>query len=197
MPKLGLTGSLASGKSTTTAMFAKAGVAVFSADDAVHALYRGRAVPLIEAAFPGTVKNGEVDRARLAERVTRDPAALTRLEAIIHPLVRAEEERFLDESRAAGRRLALCDNPLLFETDAAARYDAVIVVTASESVRRARALARFGMTAERYEALAGRQMPDEEKRRRAHFVIDTDAGMDAAHRAVTDILRALAATGVG
>lgn len=193
MLKLGLTGSLASGKSTTAAMFAQAGVAVFSADDAVHALYRGAAVPLIETAFPGASANGEVDRIRLAEIVTRDPAALQKLEAIIHPLVRAEEERFLAEAAATGGRISLSDIPLLFETAATDRYDAVVVATAPEDVRRARALARPGMTAARYDVLLARQMPDAEKRSRAHFVIDTGAGTEPARRAVADILRALAA----
>jgi len=189
---LGLTGSLASGKSTTAAMFAEAGVAVFSADAAVHDLYRGRAVPLIEAAFPGTVRAGTVDRVKLADAVLDDPAALARLEAIVHPLVREEEERFLAEAAAAGRRIVLCDIPLLFETGAEGRFDVLIVVTAPEEVCRTRALSRPGMTAARYETLMNRQLPDADKRRRAHFVIDTGASHAAARRAVDGILRALA-----
>jgi dephospho-CoA kinase len=193
MLKLGLTGTIASGKSTTAAMFAAAGAAVFNSDDAVHALYRGAAVPLIEAAFPGMTENGEVNRARLAELVTRDAEALKKLEAIVHPLVHAAEERFFDTAEAAGTQIAVSDMPLLLETGRAARYDAVIVTTAPADLRRQRALARPGMTAERYDALNARQMPDAEKRRRAHFIVETGEGVEAARRAVADILRALAA----
>ena len=192
MLTLGLTGSLASGKSTTAALFAEAGVAVFSADAAVHDLYRGRAAPMIEAAFPGTVSAGAVDRARLADAVLDDPAALARLEAIVHPLVRDEEARFLAEAAAAGHRIALCDIPLLFETGAEERYDALVVVTAPPEICRARALARPGMTAARCETLMNRQLPDADKRRRAHFVVDTGGGLAATRRAVDGIVRALA-----
>ena len=193
MRKLGLTGTIASGKSTTAAMFGRAGAAVFSGDDAVHALYRGAAAPLVETAFPGTTENGEVNRSRLGEIMSRDPAALKKLEAIVHPLVRAEEERFLAAAAAAGRQITVSDIPLLFEAGGAGRYDAVIVTTAPEEVRQQRARARPGMTAEKYDALNARQMPDAEKRRRAHFVVDTGKGLQEAERAVADILRALAA----
>ena len=191
MLKIGLTGALASGKSTTAQMFAELGVPVFSADAAVHALYRGRAVPLVAAAFPGMVKDNEVDRSALAASVRDDPAALARLEGIVHPLVEEEEARFLARAASEGHRITLSDIPLLFETGADRRYDLTVTVTAPEEMRRSRALERAEMTDALYKSLLARQMPDEEKRRRAHFVIDTGRGMDAARRAVADILRAV------
>jgi dephospho-CoA kinase len=192
MLKIGLTGALASGKSTTLRMFADAGVPVFSADAAVHALYRGRAAPLVAAAFPDTVKNGVVDRAALAGAVLRDPKALARLEALVHPLVTEEEAHFFDEAGRGGHRITVSDIPLLFETGADERYDVIVVVTAPEATRRDRALERPGMTAALYESLLARQMPDAEKCRRAHFVVDTGQGLEAARREVAGILRAAA-----
>jgi dephospho-CoA kinase len=192
MVKIGLTGALASGKSTTARMFAEMGVPVFSADAAVHDLYRSRAAPLIAATFPGTVKDGVVDRAVLGRAVLEKPAALVELEAIVHPLVAEEEARFLADAAADGHRLTLSDIPLLFETGADQRYDFTVVVTAPEDVRRARALERPGMTDALYASLLARQMPDAEKRRRAHFVVDSARGMETARRAVADIVRATA-----
>jgi dephospho-CoA kinase len=192
MVKIGLTGALASGKSTTARMFAEMGVPVFSADAAVHDLYRGRAAPLIGATFPGTVKDGVVDRAALGRAVLEKPAALVELEALVHPLVAEEEARFLAEAAADGHRLTLSDIPLLFETGADQRYDFTVVVTAPEDVRRARALERPGMTDALYASLLARQMPNAEKRRRAHFIVDSARGMEAARRAVADIVRATA-----
>lgn len=189
---LGLTGSVGMGKSTTARMFAARGAAVFDADAAVHALYRGAAVAPVEAAFPGVVVDGAIDRVRLGAIVAGDRAALLRLEAIVHPLVRAEERRFAAAAAAAGRRILVLDVPLLFETGGAARVDAVLVVTAAPGVQRSRVLARPGMTEARFEALLARQMPDAEKRRRAHFLIDTSFGLAAAEDAVSDVLRALA-----
>jgi dephospho-CoA kinase len=192
MLKIGLTGALASGKSTTARMFADAGVPVFSADAAVHALYRDRAAPLIAAAFPDAVKDGAVDRATLAGYVRDDPAALARLEATVHPLVAEQEARFFEEAARSGHRITLSDIPLLFETGAAKRYDLTVLVTAPEETRRARALERPGMTEALYERLLVRQMPDAEKRQRAHFIIDSGRGLEAARSAVADILRASA-----
>ena len=137
---LGLTGSAAMGKSTVAAMFADAGVGVFDADGAVHALYRGEATPLVEAAFPGTTADGVVDRDRLRQRVLGDEAAMRRLEALVHPLVRKREEAFRARAAAAGRRIILLDIPLLFEIGAVGRVDVVIVVSAdADSQRRAHA----------------------------------------------------------
>ncbi len=191
---VGLTGSIGMGKSTSAKMFALRGVPVHDADAAVHRLYRGAAVAPIAEAFPDVVEGGVVDRARLAARVVGDADALARLEAIVHPLVRESENRFLARMRAEGRRLVLLDIPLLFETGAASRVDAVVVVTADEVIQRERVLARPGMTEARLDALLARQVSDEEKRRRAHFLVNSGHGMDAAGRTVDAILAALAFT---
>ena len=189
---LGLTGSLAMGKTTVTAMFAGEGAATYSADAAVHALYRGAAVAPIEAAFPGTTAGGAVDRARLAERVTGNPAALATLERIVHPLVRQAEERFRAKAAGDGRRVIVLDIPLLFETGGEARVDAVIVVSAPKEIQRKRIMTRAGMNADKAAALLARQMPDADKRARAHFIVDTSGEMAATQRQVRDVLRALA-----
>ncbi|MER8723644.1 dephospho-CoA kinase [Mesorhizobium sp. M1027] len=188
---LGLTGSIGMGKSTTAKMFAEAGVPVHDSDEAVHRLYAGKAAPLVEAALPGTTRSGAVDRAALAERVLGDAPALKRLEAIIHPLVRAEADAFLAENRAAGAPLAVLDIPLLFETGGGNRVDKVVVVTAPPEVQRARVLARPGMNEEKLASILARQVPDAEKRRRADFVIDTSQGFDAARAAVKAIIAEL------
>lgn len=187
---LGLTGSIGMGKSATAAIFRKFGVPVHDADAAVHALYRGRAAPLIEKAFPGTVDRGEVDRAKLAAAVLNDPARLKALEVIVHPLVREEEETFLAQNAFAP--LAVLDIPLLFETGAEARCDAVVVVTAPLHVQRARVLARPGMTEDKLAAILKKQMPDTDKRARAHFLIDTSRGFEAAEAQVRSLLACLA-----
>jgi dephospho-CoA kinase len=189
---LGLTGSIGMGKSTTATLFRQAGVWVHDADASVHRLYAGAAVPLIEQAFPGTTINGVVDRARLSAAVLGDNAAMKRLEQIIHPLVRAQEQRFVAESKAAHRPLVVLDIPLLFETGGERRCDAVVVVTADPAVQRARVMQRPGMTREIFAAILARQLPDAEKRRRAHFLIDTGRGMEPAHRQVEGLLRSLA-----
>jgi dephospho-CoA kinase len=190
---LGLTGSIGMGKSTTAAMFRAAGVPVHDSDAVVHALYRGAAVAPVEAAFPGVTRAGAIDRALLSQRVLGDGAAMARLEAIVHPLVAQAREAFLAEARRAGARIAVLDVPLLFETGGDALVDAVVVVTADASVQKARVLARPGMTEERFAAILARQTPDSEKRRRAHFLIDTGHGLEAARRQVEDVLRAVAA----
>ena len=190
---LGLTGSAAMGKSTVSAMFAERGVGVFDADRTVHALYKGAAAPLIEAAFPGTtVVDGAVDRDRLRARVLGDEPAMAKLEALVHPLVKLEEERFLSAARAAGRRIVLLDIPLLFETAAETEVHAVIVVSAPAGVQRERMLKRPGMTPERLEAMLARQVPDAEKRSRAHFVVDTGGTLDETRAQVDEVLRAVA-----
>jgi dephospho-CoA kinase len=189
---LGLTGSLGMGKSTTAGFFAEAGVPVHDADAVVHRLYEGEAVAAIEAAFPGTAVAGKVDRARLAARVVDNPAALRQLEAIVHPLVSAAKERFLGEARALGAKVVVLDIPLLFETGGDQKVDAVVVVSAPTEVQRQRVLERPGMTADKLDALLARQTPDNEKRRRADFVVDTSHGFDAARAQVREILRAVA-----
>jgi len=188
---IGLTGSLGMGKSTTARFFAEAGVPVHDADAAVHRLYRGDAVAPIEAAFPGTTSGGEVDREKLAQRVLGDPTALARLEAIVHPLVRREEERFLAEAEAAGAEVAVLDIPLLFETGGDKRVDVVVVVSAPPDIQKARVLGRPGMTDDKFLALLSKQMPDEEKRRRADFVVDSSGGYDSARAQVHAILEAV------
>lgn len=195
MIRIGLTGSIGMGKSTTAKMFAAEGVPVHDADATVHALYSGRAAPLIEAAFPGTVSDGKVDRTLLSPHVLGRPEAMKKLEAIVHPLVREEEQLFLKRARADHRRIVMLDIPLLFETGGEARVDVVVVVTADADVQRDRVLARPGMSEDRFEAILAKQMPDAEKRRRAHFLVDTGRGMEAAERQVRAILKALAAAG--
>ena len=194
---IGLTGSLAMGKTTAAAMFAAEGAAIFDADRVVHDLYAGAAAPLIEAAFPGTTENDAVDRKRLAARVVGDKAALARLEAIVHPLVHAAENAFRARASAEGRRVAVLDIPLLLETGGEARVDAVVVVTTTAEIQRARILRREGMTAERFAALLARQMPDAEKRKRAHFIIDTSGEFAATRKQVADVMRAVAGIAAG
>jgi dephospho-CoA kinase len=175
---LGLTGSIGMGKSTAAAMFRRLGVPVHDADAAVHRLLArgGRAVRPVEAAFPGVATGGAVDRALLGKRVFGDPAALKRLEAILHPLVRQDSTRFLRRQRAAGRDLVVLDIPLLFETGGEKRCDAVVVVTAPSFVQKSRVLRRPGMSEERLAQVLTKQMPDREKRRRADFVVETGLG---------------------
>jgi dephospho-CoA kinase len=188
---LGLTGSLAMGKSTTARFFLEAGVPLHDADAAVHRLYAGEAVAAIEAAFPGTSVDGKIDRQALSRQVVGDKAAMQRLEAIIHPLVRAEEEKFLRAARDAGAPVVVLDIPLLFEVGADRRVDAVAVVTAPADVQRARALERPGMTEDKLSDLLARQVPDAEKRRRADFIIDTAMGYDAAREQVASVLQSV------
>jgi len=188
---LGLTGSIGMGKSTTSKMFAEAGVPVHDSDEAVHRLYSGAAAPLVEAAFPGTTVGGVVDRAKLGARVLGDTAALKRLKAIIHPLVRADADAFLARHRTTGESIAVLDIPLLFETGGRGRVDKVVVVTAPAEVQRQRVLARPGMTEEKLAAILAKQVPDEEKRRLADFIIDTGQGLDAARAAVAAIIAEL------
>lgn len=191
MIKLGLTGSIGMGKSTTASMFAACGIPVHDADAVVHRLYSGRAAPLIENAFPGTVINGVVDRARLSALVLGKPDAMKHLENIVHPLVHDEEYAFLAEARISRRRMIVLDIPLLFETGGDKRVDAIVVVTAGGEVQSERVLARPGMTQERFAAILSKQTPDAEKRRRAHFLIDTGLGLESARRSVSAVIRAL------
>jgi len=187
-----LTGSIGMGKSATAAMFAEAGVPVHDSDAVVHALYEGKAVPTIEQAFPGTTAGGKVDRAKLGAMVINDKAALARLEAIVHPLVGAERDKFLAKAQASGAPVVVLDIPLLFEIGGVAKCDAVVVVSAPPDVQRARAFERPGMTEEKFAALLAKQVPDADKRRRADFVVDSSQGFDHARTQVRDILSAVA-----
>ncbi len=189
---LGLTGSIGMGKSTTAGFFADAGVPVYDADAAVHALYEGEAVAPIEAAFPGSIRDGRIDREELARRVLGDQKALERLEAIVHPLVRKAQAKFLQDAEATGALVAVVDIPLLFETRGEENVDAVVVVSAPAEVQRARVLARPGMSAERLDAILAKQMPDAEKRQRADFIVDTSRGFDEARAQVDAILDVIA-----
>lgn len=189
---LGLTGSIGMGKTTTARLFAEEGVPVHDADAVVHKLYAGEAAPLIEAAFPGTTQSGRVDRKRLADHVVGDAAALERLEAIVHPLVRKAEEAFLTGAKARGAPIVVLDIPLLYETGGDSRVDAVVVVTAPEHVQRLRVMERPGMTLEKMEILIAKQMPDSEKRRRADFLVDSGQGLDHARMQVRQILTSIA-----
>jgi dephospho-CoA kinase len=188
---VGLTGSLGMGKTTTAQLFAEEGIPVFDADAEVHRLYSGAAAPLIEQAFPGTVSGGRVDRARLADRVVGDAAALRRLEAIVHPLVRGAQAEFLVRAEREGAAIAVLDIPLLYETGGEQRVDKVVVVSAPPELQRARVLDRPQMTPEKFEAILSRQVPDSEKRRRADFVVDTGDGIEPAREQVRRIIRAL------
>ncbi|MFC3723912.1 dephospho-CoA kinase [Neoaquamicrobium sediminum] len=185
---LGLTGSIGMGKSTTARMFRDAGVPVHDSDETVHRLYAGKAARLIEKRFPGVVHDGVVDREKLAKAVLGQPDALKDLERIVHPLVRADADAFLERHGQEGARLALLDIPLLFETGGEDRVDRIVVVTAPAEVQRERVLVRPGMTEEKFEAILSRQVPDAEKRRRADYIIDTGQGMDAARRRVAEIV---------
>jgi dephospho-CoA kinase len=189
---IGLTGSLGMGKSATARLFAEEGVPVHDADAVVHRLYEREAVLAIEAAFPGTTANGRVDRERLGARVLGDPDALHRLEAIVHPLVQQAERQLLAKAEERGEKVVVLDIPLLFETGADQRVDAVVVVSAPADVQYSRVLARPGMTLEKLEAILQKQMPDAEKRRRADFVVETSGSFDAARAQVRAILAAIA-----
>ena len=191
MVVLGLTGSIAMGKTTTARLFVEAGVPVHDADATVHRLYEREAVAAIEAAFPGTTAGGKVDRAALRRHIAGDAAALRRLENIVHPLVREAEKAFLQKAEAAGAKMAVLDIPLLFETGGDQRVDVVVVVSAPADMQRAR-LRERGMAPDQLETLLARQMPDAEKRRRADFVIDTSRGIESARAQVQDVLAVVA-----
>jgi dephospho-CoA kinase len=188
MRVLGLTGSIGMGKSTTAKLFAEAGVPVYDADATVHQIYEGEAAAAIEAAFPGTTTDGKVDRAKLSARVVHDSAALKRLEQIVHPMLRAYHQKFLDDAEKSGAPVAVVDVPLLFETGGEKRVDAVVVVTTSPQIQRERILARGTMSHEALDAILARQMPDVEKRKRADFLVDTSHGLDPVRARIRDIL---------
>jgi dephospho-CoA kinase len=185
---LGLTGSIGMGKSTTAKLFVEAGVPVYDADAAVHKLYEGEAVAAIEAAFPGTTVDGKVDRNRLSAQVVHDPAAMRRLEGIVHPMLGASRQKFLAEAEHSGAPVAVVDVPLLYETGGEKRVDAVVVVTTTPEIQHQRILARDNMTGEKLDAILARQLPDAEKRKRADFVVDTSHGLDPVRARIQDIL---------
>jgi dephospho-CoA kinase len=185
---LGLTGSIGMGKSTTAKLFEEAGVPVYDADAAVHKIYEGEAAPAIEAAFPGTTADGKVDRNKLSAKVVHDPAAMKRLEQIVHPMLGTSRQKFLHDAEQSGAPVAVMDIPLLFETGGEKRVDAVVVVTTTPEIQRQRILERDNMTGEKLEAILARQLPDAEKRKRADFVVDTSDGLDPVRARIRDIL---------
>jgi dephospho-CoA kinase len=188
---IGLTGSIGMGKSTAAKRLAANGLAVFDADAEVHRLYEGDAAPLIEAAFPGTVKDGVVDRAKLAAAVVGNNKAMARLEAIVHPLVREAELRFLEAENERGAEMAVLEIPLLFETGADAFVDVTLVVSAPAEVQRARVLERVGMDEAKLDRLLASQMPDAEKRGKADFVVDTSRSIEETGAEIDKIVESL------
>ncbi|MFB2567175.1 dephospho-CoA kinase [Rhizobium sp. IMFF44] len=188
MIKIGLTGSIGMGKSTSAKLFAEAGIPVNDSDAVVHDLYSGEAVPLVEAAFPGTTSSGKVDRQELSRKLAGDPSGFKRLETIVHPLVRERERQFLERQRKAGADMVMLDIPLLFETGADKRVDKIVVVSCDPQIQRERVLARPGMTEEKFNMILSRQTPDVEKRARADYVIDTGGSIEAAGEQVREII---------
>lgn len=193
MIHIGLTGSIGMGKSTTAQMFREAGIPVYDADAAVADLYvrGGAAVEPLEAAFPGVTRDGAVDREALRLRVLGDDAAMTRLNAVVHPLLGRDRLEFHRQAEASGADILVFDIPLLFETGGERNMDAVVVVSAPADIQRARVLAREGMTPERLDAILARQVPDADKRARADFVVDTGQGLDVAREGVRRVLAAV------
>jgi dephospho-CoA kinase len=194
---LGLTGSIGMGKSTTANLLREAGVPVHDADEAVARFYAegGEAVGPVGRAFPQALINGVIDRERLSGLVLGNPDALKRLEAIVHPLVKQDRNRFLAASKAAGTEAVVLEVQLLFEVGAEEEVDAVIVVTAPPALQRERVLLRPGMNPEKFERILARQIPDTEKRARADFVIDTGQGLERAREQVAELLETIRAPG--
>jgi len=190
---IGLTGSIGMGKSETAQQFAQLGIPVHDADAAVHRTYEtgGAAVSAIAAAFPGCVTDGRVDRTSLAARLRNDAAAFAKLESIVHPLVAAEQRLFVEKAAAAGVEMVVLDVPLLFETGSEGDMDAVVVVSAPGDVQRLRVLARPGMSEQALDHILARQIPDVDKRARAHFVVETDKGLEHAFEQVKSIVAEL------
>lgn len=188
MIKLGLTGSIGMGKSTTAQLFAEKGVPVYDADATVHQLYQSEAVPLIAEAFPEAVIDGKIDRKILSASVLGKPDELKKLEKIVHPLVHAKEQQFLRDAEAKGAKLVVLDIPLLFETGGIGRVDKILVVSAPYDIQRQRVLERENMTEEKFQSILARQMPDAEKRAKADFIVDTGRDKDFARQQVSEIL---------
>ena len=191
MLKLGLTGSIATGKSTVLKVLAEHEIPTFSSDEAVHELYAGEAVGPVDALFPGVGVNGTIDRAELSRRLLAEPSRLRELEAVVHPLVRARIAKFVAESEASGADIAVVDIPLLYEGGHDWGLDAVIVTVVEAAEQRRRALARPGMTDEKLDAILARQMPQAEKIARADYVIDTGKSMKDTMDDVVQLVKKL------
>lgn len=177
MLRVVLTGSIATGKSTVLARFKERGIPVYSADAAVHALYAGEAVPLVETLFPGTVVDGAVDRAALSAALAREPGRMGELEEVIHPLVREKATTFMEEAEQKGAAMGVVEIPLFFENGATYTINKVVVTACDPDLQRQRVLARPGMTPSKFELMLSRQLSQAEKRRRADYVIDTSGSM--------------------
>ncbi|MFP9139443.1 dephospho-CoA kinase [Devosia sp. XGJD_8] len=195
MWRIGMTGSIATGKSTVLKAFADLGVPVFSADEAVAELYAGEAVAPVEAQFPGVTRNGAIDRAALSQKLAADPSGFKRLEAVVHPLVRARIARFMDEAEAAGHELAVVEVPLLFESGYDYGFDAIAVTWVDEAIQRQRALARPGMTVEKLDTILARQLPQAEKKARATYLFDTSMPIARTVEMVAALVAAIKARG--
>jgi len=188
---IGLTGGIGMGKSAAAEHFARAGIPVFNADAQVHRLYEGEAVEAIEAEFPGVTRGGRVDRKLLSEQVAGSPERLKQLERIVHPMVVAAEIAFLRAQERDGAQLAVLEIPLLFETGAEARVDVTVVLSAPHHVQRERVLARPGMTVDKLEHLLARQLPDEAKRARADFVVESGTGLADMQAKIDTLIESL------
>jgi len=190
---VGLTGSIGMGKSTVAQMFAEAGAPAYSSDTAVHELYApgGAAVAPVEAAFPGVNKNGGIDRGLLSQALLQNPGAFKQLEAIVHPLVRDMQIKFLRAHNAAGTPVIVLDIPLLLENDGAHEVDKVVVVSAPAWVQKARVMGRPGMSEEKFAQMLSRQMPDAEKRKKADYIIDTGVPLEQTRKQVRAVLDAI------
>lgn len=195
MWRIGMTGSIATGKSTVLKAFADLGVPVFSADEAVAELYAGEAVAPVEAQFPGVTRNGSIDRAALSQKLAADPSGFKRLEAVVHPLVRARIARFMDEAEAAGHELAVVEVPLLFESGYDYGFDAIAVTWVDKAIQRQRALARPGMTVEKLDTILARQLPQAEKKARATYLFDTSMPIARTVEMVAALVAAIKARG--
>ena len=195
MWRIGITGSIATGKSTVLKAFADLGVPVFSADTAVAELYEGEAVAPVEALFPGVAQNGRVDRALLSKKLGEDPAGFKRLEAVVHPLVRARIAQFLDTAEAQGHALAVIEVPLLFESGHDYGFDAIAVTFVDEAIQRERALARPGMSVEKLNTILARQTPQAEKKKRATYLFDTGSSVAQTQQEVAALVAAIRAKG--
>lgn len=191
MIRIGLTGSIGMGKSTTATMFAEQGLPVHDSDRVVHELYQNEAVEPIAREFPEAVIGGVVDRDELSRNLAKNPAKFKLLESIVHPLVRERQRRFVEEQVRLGTDIVVLDIPLLFETGAQDRVDTIVVVSCDPDIQRARVLQRPGMTEEKFEMILARQVADHDKRRMADFVIDTGLGMEVARQQVADIIATL------
>ncbi|MEM6383318.1 MAG: dephospho-CoA kinase [Pseudomonadota bacterium] len=191
--RIGLTGSIATGKSTTAQMFADEGIPVHDSDASVHALYREEGVEPVRRLIPQAIIDGVVDRATLKDELAKDPGLLAKLEAIVHPLVQARADAAAEQAHNDGHRMIVFDIPLLFETGAEDRFDQIVVTFCDDDEQMRRLMARPTMTIETARMLLERQMPQADKRARADFTIDTGGGIDAARMAVRSILNELSA----